>query len=354
MAEPHKFLRLGIFVSIGMILFLIGIFYVGSKQSLFTSTFKVKAYFTNIEGLRKGAPVRMSGINVGAVADIFLAPDTSGKVLVLMDLEKDVQRFIRKNTEAYVETEGLVGNKVINLQKGTADQPAVEDGGTIVGMNPLGLGAILSEITEILGSTKSMSADLAGIVSKVNSGEGTMGKLINDDRLYENTNRILLTANRGLEEAVSKYDTLASIVSELGKNINSVVKNADRVMFTMDTLMAHVDGVVKDVRAGKGIVGKLVTDGSDVDVSVKTMLSELVGITKEVRVGAGRFAENMEALKRNWLFSSYFEERGYYDKSGYEVKLEDYIEQINKKIKDLDDRIKTLKDLEKKTNSAKK
>jgi phospholipid/cholesterol/gamma-HCH transport system substrate-binding protein len=353
MAEPHKFLRLGIFVSIGMILLLIGIFYVGSKQSLFTPTFKVKAYFTNIEGLRKGAPVRMSGINVGAVDEIFLAPDTSGKVLVIMNLEKDVQRFIRKNTEAFVETEGLVGNKVVNLQKGTADQPAVEDGGTIIGMNPLGLAAILEEITEILGSTKSMSSDLAGIVSKINSGEGTIGKLLNDDRLYENTNLILLTANRGLEAAVSKYDTLATLVADLGKNINSVVKNADNVMFTMDTLMAHVDGVVKDVRAGKGVVGNLLKDGSDVDVSVKEMLSELVGITKEVRVGAGRFSENMEALKRNWLFSSYFEERGYYDKSGYEVKLEDYIDQINNKIKELDERIKTLKELEKKQISKK-
>lgn len=353
MAEPHKFIRLGIFVSIGMILLLIGIFYVGSKQSLFTPTFKVKAYFTNIEGLRKGAPVRMSGINVGAVAEIFLAPDTSGKVLVVMDLEKDVQRFIRKNTEAFVETEGLVGNKVINLQKGTVDQPEVEDGGTIIGMNPLGLAAILEEITEILGSTKSMSSDLAGIVSKINTGEGTIGKLLNDDRLYENTNLILLTANRGLEAAVSKYDTLATLVADLGKNINSVVKNADNVMFTMDTLMAHVDGVVKDVRSGKGVVGKLLIDGSDVDVSVKEMLSELVGITKEVRVGAGRFSENMEALKRNWLFSSYFEERGYYDKSGYEVKLEDYIDQINNKIKDLDERIKTLKELEKKQISKK-
>ncbi|MBK7866239.1 MAG: MCE family protein [Ignavibacteriales bacterium] len=257
MAEQHKFLRLGIFVSIGMILLLIGIFYVGSKQSLFTPTFKVKAYFTNIEGLRKGAPVRMSGINVGAVSEIFLAPDTTGKVLVIMDLEKDVQRFIRKNTEAYVETEGLVGNKVVNLQKGTVDQPVVEEGGTIIGMNPLGLAAILGEITEILGSTKSMSSDLAGIVSKINSGEGTIGKLLNDDRLYENTNMILLTANRGLEAAVSKYDTLATLVADLGKNINSVVKNADNVMYTMDTLMSHVDGVVKDVRSGKGIVGKL-------------------------------------------------------------------------------------------------
>ncbi|MBK6680072.1 MAG: hypothetical protein IPG53_08610 [Ignavibacteriales bacterium] len=220
-------------------------------------------------------------------------------------------------------------------------------------MNPLGLAAILEEITEILGSTKSMSSDLAGIVSKINSGEGTIGKLLNDDRLYENTNLILLTANRGLEAAVSKYDTLVTLVADLGKNINSVVKNADNVMFTMDTLMSHVDGVVKDVRSGKGVVGKLLKDGSDVDVSVKEMLSELVGITKEVRVGAGRFSENMEALKRNWLFSSYFEERGYYDKSGYEVKLEDYIDQINNKIKDLDERIKTLKELEKKQVSKK-
>jgi phospholipid/cholesterol/gamma-HCH transport system substrate-binding protein len=354
MGQPRKFIRLGIFVTIGLILFIIGIFYIGSKQSLFESTFKVKAYFKNIEGLRKGAPVRMAGINVGAVAEILFAPDTTGRVLVVLNLENDVRRFIRQNTEAYVETEGLVGNKVVNLQKGTVDKPLVKDGGLIIGMNPLGLGSILKEITEILGSTKAMSADLAGIVAKVNSGEGTLGKLVNDDRLYENTNSILLTANRGLEVAVAKYDTLATIVSNLGQNINSVVNNADRVMFTMDTLISHVDGVVSDVRSGKGIVGKLLTDGSDVDLTVKEMLAELLGITKEVKIGAGRFSENMEALKRNWLFSTYFEERGFYDKSGYEVKLEDYIEQINNKIKDLDERIKTLKELEKKPNSAKK
>ncbi len=353
MGEPHKFIRLGIFVTIGLLLFIVGIFYIGSKQSLFKSTYTVKAYFKNIEGLRTGAPVRLAGINIGAVSQIFLAPDTSGQVMVVMNLENEVKRFIRKNTQAFVETEGLVGNKVINLQKGTVDQPEVEDGGFIVGMNPLGLGAILSEITAILGSTKSMTTDLAGIMKKVNSGEGTIGKLLTDDRLYENANVILVTANRGLEEAVSKYDTLASIVTELGKNINSVVKNADGVLYTMDTLMAHVDGVVKDVKSGKGVIGKLLKDGSETDVTVKEMLGELLGITKEVRVGAGRFAENMEALKRNWLFSTYFEERGYYDKSGYEVKLEDYIDQINNRIKELDERIKTLKDLEKKQVSKK-
>lgn len=116
--------------------------------------------------------------------------------------------------------------------------------------------------------------------------------------------------------------------------------------------MAHVDGIVLDVKSGKGIVGKLLKDGSETDVTVNSMLNELLEITKEVRLGAGRFAENMEALKRNWLFSTYFEERGYYDKSGYEIKLEDYIEQINNKIKDLDERIKTLKDLEKKSTKG--
>lgn len=216
MGEPHKYVRLGIFVSIGILLLIVGIFYIGSKQSLFASTYTVKAYFKNIEGLRVGAPVRLAGINVGAVSQISLAPDTSGQVLVIMNLQTDVKRFIRKNTQAFVETEGLVGNKVVNLQKGTADEPEVADGGFIIGMNPLGLGSILKEITEILGSTKSMTADLAGIMKKVNSGEGTIGKLISDDRLYENANVILLTANRGLEETVSKYDTLTSIVTELG------------------------------------------------------------------------------------------------------------------------------------------
>jgi len=100
--------KLGIFIFLGSALLILGIFVLGNKEALFKSTFTVKAYFQNVEGLRNGAPVRLSGVDVGAVKSIIIIGEKAGNVEVTLRLLSDVKKFIRKDTKAGIETEGLV------------------------------------------------------------------------------------------------------------------------------------------------------------------------------------------------------------------------------------------------------
>ncbi|MEJ2104357.1 MAG: MlaD family protein, partial [Ignavibacteriaceae bacterium] len=110
--------KLGIFIFIGSTLLVIGIFMLGNKEALFKPTFTVKAYFRNIEGLRNGAPVRLSGIDVGAVQDIKVVGDSVSLIEVKMRLLDDIRHFITVNTQSEIQTEGLVGNKFVALKVG--------------------------------------------------------------------------------------------------------------------------------------------------------------------------------------------------------------------------------------------
>ncbi len=347
MESKGSTIRLGIFILIGAILFLVAVFLLGNKQSLFADTFEVKAYFSSIEGLRKGAPVRLSGIEVGNVNDLRIMRDSTARVEVTLRLVADLKPMIKKDTRASIETEGLVGNKVIVLRMGSNAAKLVEEGGTIQADDPMNFGALVEEAKGTLEYTKDMARNLAEIVGKVNNGSGSLGKLVNNNDLYNNTNRLIITADRSLGSISYKLDTLANVVNTLGTDVQSVVRNVDHTI-------SGIDKLVKNVQDGQGLLGKMLSDKSPLDTSITAVFANLIKITDETKLGTERFAENMEALKYNWLFKSYFEQRGMYDKPGYEQKLDKFLEDINSRIKILDDRIKKLNSLMNEKKSAAK
>ena len=347
MESKGSTIRLGIFILIGAILFLVVVFLLGNKQSLFASTFEVKAYFSTIEGLRKGAPVRLSGIEVGTVNDLRITRDSTAKVEVILSLVSDIKSFVKEDMRATIETEGLVGNKVVVLHVGSVASKLVENGGMIMADDPLNFGALMEEAKGTLEYTKDMARNLAEIVAKVNNGAGSIGKLVNNNDLYNNTNRLIITADKSLGAISFKMDTLANVINTLGSDVQSVIRNVDHTI-------SGIDDLVKNVQDGKGVVGKMLSDKSPLDSSITTVFANLINITDETKLGAERFAENMEALKYNWLFKSYFEQRGMFDKPGYEQKLDKFLDDINGRIKILDDRIKKLNSMMNEKTSTKK
>lgn len=341
MAQGANNFRLGIFVVIGTALVILIVFLVGSKDALFSNTYTISAYFKNIGGLRNGAAVRLSGISVGSVSRVMFTGDPSGKVEVQMRISEDAMKFLKTSTRATIESEGLVGNQVIVLQLVSDNSAPLEDKGTIIGVDPLGYGAIIDETKNTLENTKELTRAMAEIMQKVNEGDGTIGKLINDDELYMSTIDLMKSAGKSLETISTKLDTASFVINSMIAGVESVVRNVDNIVEKVDELVVGVNN-------GKGVLGQLLKDSSDVANQLNSVLSNVVSITEDTRLGTARFAENMEALKRNWLFKSYFEQRGFYDKPGYEKELDDYLKQINTRIRMLDERIETLKNLEKK------
>lgn len=331
--------KLGIFIFLGSVLLVIGIFMLGNKEALFKDTYTVKAYFHNIEGLRNGAPVRLSGIDVGAVKEIRIIGDTVSVLEVSMRLLTEIDRFIRKDTYAEIQTEGLVGNKFVSLKMGSREAEQVEDGGMILSREPVSFADIIQETQGIMAYTKEMTKDLSEIINKVNTGDGTIGKLLNDDSLYYAAANLTKTADRSLLSITSELNIVTQQFNKLGAGIESVVTNVNNVVARLDTLLLGVS-------EGKGVIGSLLKEGSTQESSFTAILTSLREVTEQSRIAASRLAENMEALKHNWLFKSYFEERGYWDAGEYEQLLDEKTLELNEKIELLDKRIEELKTLE--------
>lgn len=342
MAKKISNIKLGIFIFLGGALLILAIFLIGDKDALFSSRFTLKAYFSDIQGLRNGATVRLSGIDVGSVSNVEFVGDTAGKVVVTMDLLDDIKKFIRKDTRASIETEGLVGNKVVILIIGSATADPVEDGGTIQSKEPIGFAQIIEETQGIMEYTKDMTKELAEIVARVNRGEGTIGKILVDEELYNQATQLTSRADKSLQAITDEVNRVTVLFTELSSGVESVVRNVDSVI-------GNVNHILNDVKQGKGIMGSLFADGGKYDSLFSATIVNIQKTTEDAKIAASRLAENMEALKHNWLFKSYFEERGYWETSQYENSVDSKILELNNKIRLLDEKIETLKSLEKST-----
>ncbi|GBD88944.1 mce related protein [bacterium BMS3Abin03] len=336
--------KLGIFIFLGSTLLIIGIFMLGNKEALFRSTFTVKAYFQNIEGLRNGAPVRLSGVDVGAVKNIRIIGERASTIEVTMRLVSDVKKFIRKDTEAGIETEGLVGYKFIALYVKESKAEHVEDGGAILAKEPVSFADVIEETEGIMAYTKEMTKNLADIVSKINNGKGTLGKLLNDEELYYATTEITKSASTSLDSITYDLRNVVGIFKEMGYGLNDIVGKVNNAVGSVDTLISNI-------KQGKGVIGALIAEGSPEDTTVAAIINNLKEITDEAKTATVRLNENMEALKHNWLFKSYFEERGYWDEANYEKEVDRKTEELDEKIKLLEEMIDELKLLE--TNAKK-
>lgn len=335
--------KLGIFIFLGSTILVIIIFLLGNKDQLFASTFTVKAYFSNTEGLRNGASVRFGGIDVGAVKSIQIVSDTAVSVEVTMRVKEDFKPFIKEDSRASIETEGLVGNKVIMITTGSENAEEIKDGGRILSKEPLSFADIIDETQGIMAYTKDMTKNLSEIVYKVNEGDGTIGKIINDDKLYNAATNLTNSADRNLNSITDDMKGVIALFDELGKGVKDVVNNVNNIVTKIDTIL-------EGVSEGKGLLGSLVSDKGREGESINQILDNLVVVSEDAKTSASRLSENMEALKHNWLFKSYFEERGYWEKGQFENELDSKIIELNDKIKLLDEKINELKSLEKENN----
>jgi phospholipid/cholesterol/gamma-HCH transport system substrate-binding protein len=328
--------KLGIFITLGITILVLAIFLIGDKEALFSSTFEVRAYFKDIQGLKSGATVRLSGIDVGTVNSVEIVDDTTGRVEVVMSIKDDVARFIRNDTRASIETEGLVGNKVVVLKIGTSAAEQVRPGGVIKSQEPIGFAQVIEETQGIMRYTKEITKDLSGIIARVNRGEGSIGKLLVDEELYNDATQLTKRADKSLQAITAEVRELTTLFDELGLGVKNVVSNVNSVVVDLDT-------IIVGIKQGRGALGSMLVEGSEFDSTFASALRNIEKTSYDARLAASRLSENMEALKHNWLFKSYFEERGYWDKAEYEDEIESRMNELNEKIKMLDERIETLR-----------
>jgi phospholipid/cholesterol/gamma-HCH transport system substrate-binding protein len=188
-------IKLGIFMTVGVFLFILGIYFIGKRQRLFSRVFTVSGVFRNVSGLQVGNNVRFSGINVGTVDDIEIVNDTSVRVDMVID--EDAHPFIKKDSRAVIGSEGLMGNKTVNISHGTANQPPVSDRGVIPTGQPIDPDEIFARLKTTADNAESISNDLSIIMHNISQGKGTIGKLFMDSSMANTLDQTIINLKRG-------------------------------------------------------------------------------------------------------------------------------------------------------------
>jgi len=217
--------RLGAFIVMTLAVLATGVFIIGSKEYLFASTYQLKAQFDNVVGLADGADVQVGGVHSGTVTDIRLPRKPGEKVTVFVELATSTHEIIKRDSVASIQTEGLLGNQYLAISFGSAGQDEVTDGEMIKSEPPLQMAdlfkktsGILDDSQEAIQNAALATAHLNSVSAKIDSGQGTVGALVNDKQLYNNLARTTATLDATMLQAESG-------VSDFHENMEALKHN---------------------------------------------------------------------------------------------------------------------------------
>lgn len=224
--------RVGAFIVGTLFVLALGIFIIGGKQYLFTSTYVLKTNFANVAGLEAGADVQVGGVHSGTVKSIDLPHTPGGQVSVLLQMDHATHDIIKQDSVASIQTEGLLGNQFIAVSFGTAGKQDVKDGDTIASVPPLELGALLNKADGLLDSGKvamdnvaQITENLNSVTAKVDNGNGTVGALINDRSLYNNLEQTSSNLNQTSVSAKSTVVSAQAGIASFSENMEALKHN---------------------------------------------------------------------------------------------------------------------------------
>jgi phospholipid/cholesterol/gamma-HCH transport system substrate-binding protein len=198
--------RLGLFIVAGLTVLVIGVFLIGSRQSMFQSTYVVRADFQNVAGLNDGADVRVGGLHQGNVQHIQLPNRPDGQVVVTMKLLTATHDVLKKDSVAAIKSEGLIGDKYVEITFGSDNAAGLKNGDTIASEAPIDMSNLVKKADQLLDTAKGAVTNLDGtainlkaISAKINNGQGTVGALINDKTIYQKASAGATALNEDME-----------------------------------------------------------------------------------------------------------------------------------------------------------
>lgn len=307
--------KLGLFVLAGLIFLVLLLYMIGKNQNLFGKTYKLKARFSNIQGLVVGNNVRFAGIQAGTVKKITILNDTVIEVSMLIDTK--MKNIIRKNAIASINTDGLVGNRVVNIVPASNPGPFAEEGDILVSRRAVATDDMLQTLYKTNMDVAIIAADLKTTVQRINSSTA-LWALLNDQSIPENLKVSVANIRSATDKAGILADNLNEIVLDvksgkgslgeiltdtaLAKNLNEAVLKIKSVADKADDLAVELNemaaDISQDVNQGKGAVNALLKD-SMIVIKLNTSLDN-------IQKGTEGFNQSMEALKHNFLLRGYF------------------------------------------------
>ncbi|MBN1881140.1 MAG: MCE family protein [Deltaproteobacteria bacterium] len=238
-------IRVGIFIFIGIVLAFVMIFSIGGQEQLFQSQYDLYANFTDVAGLREGAPVRLSGVDVGTVSRIWFLSDIDAKMLgVELRLDSRVQERIRKDSVASIKTMGVLGDKYISITMGSSHESVLGDGDYIESTDPIEMYAFLDRGDKIVKNIESITESLDSLLV-----------FMKEEESGENVASILTNIDEIVSEVREGEGTLHALIYG-GKS------TTEESLSSLDSSLSRLDSILTKIDEGEGTLGALVNDPS--------------------------------------------------------------------------------------------
>lgn len=248
--------RVGLLIIAALVVLAGGVLYVGSTGNVFGERFQLVTLMHSASGLAPGSGVQLAGQNVGQVSRVDLLPPDERPpegqaVAVTLSVNREVAPQIRTDSRAHIQTQGLLGDRLVNISPGSPDAPRLSAGDTLQSVEPLDYQQVLNEASGAVSNLTSITRDLSGLTERIARGEGTAGRLLLDPTLY----RRLVSLSGSLDS------TLTAVNRGDGGTLSRLLHD-DELYRRMAASAASLDTITTRVRRGEGSLGRMVADDS--------------------------------------------------------------------------------------------
>ena len=322
----------GIFVFLGVAIFIITVLTLGSQHKTFEKSITVKAFFENVNGLQKGNNVWFSGVKVGTIRKVNLKEN--GQVEVEMNIEEVSVKFIPKDVKAKLSSDGLIGNKIIEIYGGTPNGAKIEEGDIVGSDKLLSTDAMMNTLSKNNDNILAITNDFKLISSRIAAGKGSIGKLLTDETMVDQLNattNILKRASENLEKLSANVSAYTAKLNNKGSLANDLV--TDTVIFAK--LRATVSQLQNVADSSQGVIANLKTTGNIINNGLNNkntpagmLLNDEQSANKikitlqNLQSASKKLDEDLEALQHNFLLRGFFKKKAKQDKENSKTILD--------------------------------
>ncbi|MFA9392531.1 MAG: MlaD family protein [Prolixibacteraceae bacterium] len=299
----------GIFVLLGTAFLISGVLLVGNLRETFTTKIELNTLFDDVAGLQKGNNIWFSGVKIGTISNLEFYGHSQVKVTLAVDVKS--QQYIRKDAKVKLSSDGFIGNKILIIYGGTEYAPAVEDGDMLIMEKTLGTEEILAMLQKNNENILAITSDFKYITQKISSGEGSIGKFLNDDKMYDDIKSSVSALKSTMGEAqklVGSLNEISNSITKEGSLVNALatdtsiypsiktsVNELKELTVKANTLLAGINAATEDSTTSLGILLNDEASGSSLKETIKNLESS-----------SATLDEDLKALQSNFLLKRYF------------------------------------------------
>lgn len=302
----------GLFILLGLVFLLAATLMIGKIHSTFMNKIEIIAVFDDVEGLEMGNNVWFSGVKIGTVGKLSFYEESRVEVVINIDVK--AREYIRKNAKVKIGTDGLIGSKILVIYGGTTNTKQIEPGDTLQVVKTFSQEDIINTLQQNNVNLLSISSDFKTMSKNLLAGEGTLGKLIGDNKVYENmedATQSLRIASADAAKLVQSLNAFSAGMNTKGNLANELVN--DTVLFSSlkatakqlkqiaDTANAIINSLQMAEKNPNTVVGALLHD-KEMGMQLKEMVQELESSSKKLN-------EGLEAAQHSFLLRGFFRKK---------------------------------------------